>query len=97
MGLCHAGATLAADETAQTTGHEACAACHGPDGNKPVAAQIPRLAGQHYDYLVEAMIAYRKGTRADPIMGAIAKPLTDEEIRRHATYFSRQEGLTTRR
>jgi len=97
IGLCHAGTTLATTEVAKNAGHEACAACHGPNGNKPISAEIPRLAGQQYDYLVESMIAYRKGTRDNPIMSAIAKPLTDQDIRRHAEYFSSQQGLITKR
>jgi cytochrome c553 len=50
-------------ETAQT--EEAkfpqCAACHGAGGNSPIAADYPKLAGQRADYLLEAMLAYRRG------------------------------------
>ena len=75
----------------------ACEACHGSQGNKPVTPDTPRLAGQHYDYLVQALGDYRKGARENPIMSAMAKPLTDKEIRELASYFSKQPGLTTKR
>ena len=75
----------------------ACAACHGPQGNKPVTPDTPRLAGQQYDYLVQALSDYRKGARENPVMSAMAKPLTDKDIRELASYYSKQSGLTTRR
>ena len=75
----------------------ACAACHGPQGNKPVTPDTPRLAGQQYDYLVQALSDYRKGVRENPVMGAMAKPLTDKDIRELASYYSKQPGLTTKR
>ena len=40
---------------------QVCAACHGPDGNKPSDPTQPVLAGQHYDYLVRALRTTRAG------------------------------------
>lgn len=88
---------LAKDEAGKKKADEACAACHGPEGNKPITPETPRLAGQQYDYLVQSLNAYRKGTRDNPIMAALAKPLTEKEIRELAGYFSNQQGLTTKR
>jgi cytochrome c553 len=100
-GLCAAllgtGATLASDEPGMTKAEQTCAACHGPAGNRPVSPETPRLAGQQYDYLVLVLSDYRQGTRDNPIMSPMAKPLTDKEIRDLASYFSRQAGLTTKR
>jgi len=89
--------TLASDDLGKKKADEACAACHGPEGNKPITPETPRLAGQQYDYLVQALNAYRKGTRDNPVMSAMAKPLTEKEIRDLAAYFSTQQGLTTKR
>ena len=72
----------------------ACEACHGAGGNKPVSPETPRLAAQEYDYLVQALTQYRKGSRQNPIMGAMAKPLDDAQIRELSRYFSDQRGLT---
>jgi len=94
-----AGATTACanDEVGKKKADEACAACHGPAGSKPITPETPLLAGQQYDYLVQSLIAYRKGTRDNAVMSAMAKPLTEKEIRDLAWYFSRQQGLTTKR
>ena len=86
-----------ADEPASTATPDAvCVGCHGPGGNKPVTPQTPRLAGQAYDYLVEALTQYRSSARPDPIMGAMAKGLSDDQIRVLARYFSAQPGLTVK-
>jgi cytochrome c553 len=69
----------------------------GPEGNKPISPETPRLGGQEYGYLVQALNEYRNGTRDNPVMSAMAKPLTEKEISELAGYFSRQQGLTTKR
>src|SRR5262245_20501846 len=73
-----------------------CVGCHGPGGNKPVTPQTPRLAGQLHDYLAEALRQYRSGARPDPIMGAMAKGLSDTQIQSLARYYSTQPGLTVK-
>jgi len=88
---------LASEDAGRKKADEACAACHGPEGNKPISPETPRLGGQEYGYLVQALNEYRKGTRDNPVMSAMAKPLTEKEIRELAGYFSRQQGLTTKR
>ena len=88
---------LANDDAGKQKADQACAACHGPEGNKPVTPDTPRLAGQQYDYLVQALKDYRKGARDNAVMSAMAKPLTEKEVRDLAGYFSRQQGLTTKR
>jgi cytochrome c553 len=73
-----------------------CAGCHGPQGAKPVLPQTPKLAGQHYEYLIESLKALRSGARESPIMGAVAKPLSDADIRAFAEYYSELPGLQTK-
>lgn len=72
----------------------ACAACHGQNGIS-VNAAWPTLAGQHEDYLKHALEQYRDGTRSDPVMGAQAMLIAEEDVARLARYFSRLEGLET--
>jgi len=72
----------------------ACTACHGQNGIS-VNAAWPTLAGQHEDYLQQALQQYRDGTRGDPVMGAQAALVADEDVARLARYFSRLEGLET--
>ena len=96
-GVCAALALVrpapAAEDAGKKKADAVCAACHGPGGAKPNTPDTPRLAGQQYGYLVQSLTEYRKGTRANPLMGAIAKPLTDMEIRDLAAYFSTQPWL----
>ena len=85
----------AADQHAEGPKPDAvCAACHGAGGKQPIAPDTPRLAGQEYDYLIQALLQYRNGARQNPIMDAMAKALTDEQIRDLAKFFSEQAGLT---
>lgn len=91
-----AAPALADYEAGKKKAAEVCAACHGEDGNKPLTPETPRLGGQHHDYLVHALEAYKKGTRQNPLMSPMAQPLSSREIRDLAEYFSRQRGLVTK-
>ena len=90
-GAAHAGNPEAGKEKSRT-----CAACHGADGNS-ASPDFPRLAGQHYDYLVKTMSDYKSGKRKNPIMGPQAAPLSQRDIEDLAAYFSHQPGLVTRK
>ena len=76
---------------------QACAACHGPDGNSPTGPDFPRLAGQHYDYLLKALRDYKSGARKNPIMAGFAQALTDKDIENVAAYFSTQPSVLATR
>ena len=92
---------LAVADTAQARGNEAsgkkkaeqvCAACHGPDGNKPSAPDQPVLAGQYYDYLVRALSDYKSGHRNNGIMKGFAGQLSKQDIEDLAAWFSSQKS-----
>jgi len=68
-----------------------CAACHGADGAKPAAPENPVLAGQYKDYLVKALLDYKSGKRANPIMKAFADQLKRNEVEDVAAWFSSQK------
>lgn len=75
-----------------------CAACHGPEGNKPSTPDQPILAGQHYDYLVKALRDYKGGQRTNPIMKGFAAALSQKDIEDIAAWFSsRRSGLHEQR
>ncbi|MCH9704706.1 MAG: cytochrome c [Proteobacteria bacterium] len=69
----------------------ACIACHGEQGNKPIAF-YPKLAGQAEKYLVHALSSYQDGTRNNAIMVGQAAALTKEDIADLAAYFAAQDG-----
>ena len=73
-----------------------CAACHGPDGNSP-AAEFPKLAGQHYDYLVKALKDYKSGARKNAIMTPQVANLNQRDFEDLAAFYSGQQGLVTRK
>ena len=66
-----------------------CGSCHTPDFRG--GAQIPRLAGQREEYLVESMLAYRDNRRTggDTIMAAALYGVSDADIRALAHYLAR--------
>src|SRR5438552_17234352 len=69
---------------------QVCAACHGPDGNKPSAPDQPILAGQYYDYLVRALADYKNGRRNNAIMKGFAGQLSKQDMEDLAAWFSSQ-------
>ena len=69
-----------------------CDSCHGLDGAKPVAPENPILAGQYYDYIVRALLDYKSGKRANPVMKAVADPLKRKDIEDLAAWFSSQKS-----
>jgi len=75
---------------------QACTACHGSNGVS-VNAMWPTLAGQHEDYLLQALQSYRDGSRVDPVMSAQAALIAEEDVARLAKYFASLDGLETTR
>ncbi len=73
-----------------------CTACHGQNGIGALP-ENPTLAGQHADYLAQALNDYRHGKRQNPIMGAFASQLTPDDIQAITAYFAQQQGLATPR
>jgi cytochrome c553 len=76
-------------------GLAACASCHGTA--TPVLAGAPRLAGQHGSYLAKQLQDFRRGARRNDsreIMPAIARTLTDYEVRSLAAFLSGAPVMT---
>jgi cytochrome c553 len=58
----------------------ACAACHGADGRSDMAG-TPVLAGQYSLYAITQLFLFREGRRTNEAMVALAKPMTDADLR----------------
>ena len=78
---------------------QACAACHAVNGdwNKTLQPEYPKLAGQHYDYLVTALNAYKQGDksvigRKSAVMAPMAAGLSRQEIEDVAAFLSKLPG-----
>ena len=66
----------------------ACSGCHSPNG-AGIPAQYPRLSGQHADYAVAQLTAFRDGVRKNgAMMTQVAAKLNDREIKAVADYMA---------
>ncbi len=86
-------------ERGKQKAQQVCAACHavGGDWNKPLQPEYPLIAGQHRDYLVTVLNAYKQGDksqigRKNAIMAGQAATLSKQEIEDIATFLSRIPG-----
>ena len=90
--------TLVAQEQANPANGQAksstCVACHNADGNSTVP-NWPKLAGQHYPYLVKQLNEFRKGEnglRYDPTMYGMTATLSDQDILDLASFYTHQSS-----
>lgn len=81
------GSAMAGDVAAGKAKAATCAGCHGANGISNVP-MYPNLAGQKEQYLAKQMKAFRDGSRTDPTMNAMAKPLSDADIDNLAAYYA---------
>ena len=67
-----------------------CLGCHGIEGYKNAYPMysVPKLEGQHPEYLSAALQEYRSGDRAHLTMHAQASTLSDQDIADIAAYFA---------
>src|SRR5262249_20914459 len=67
-----------------------CLGCHGIDGYKNAYPMysVPKLEGQHPEYLAAALIGYRDGDRAHLTMHSQASTLSDQDIQDIATFVA---------
>ncbi|MCF7504270.1 MULTISPECIES: c-type cytochrome [Vibrio] len=73
---------------------QTCVACHGADGNSLIT-QYPKLAGQHEKYLDKQLKELKLGMtsggkqgRNEPVMGAMAMSLSEEDMADLAAYYA---------
>lgn len=85
-----AGEKLASTKNAKTG--QACVDCHGAEGNAPIDASYPKLAGQYGDYIAHSLQAYRDGRREHALMSSQATDLTDQQISDLGAYFGSRTG-----
>lgn len=79
----------------QAIASQACAACHGADGNSPTAAN-PKLAGQVAEYLEKQLHSFKaaqgkKPERDNAIMAGMVANLSPEDMRNVAAYYASQK------
>ena len=67
-----------------------CMGCHGIPGyhNAYPNYPVPRVGGQHPEYIVIALKAYKTGQRGHPTMQAQAATLSEQDMQDIAAYFA---------
>lgn len=90
-----------ADLEAGKATSQMCVACHGVDGNAATPIN-PKLAGQHASYLAKQLHDFKlnmtsggKQGRVDPVMSAMAMPLSEQDMANVAAYFASLPISTT--
>ena len=89
LALAAAGAAPAQDVEAGRAKAQACAACHGADGN-PTMPEMPSLAGQTWRYLYIQLRDFKEGRRSNPLMTPMAQPLSREDMIAIANFYAAQ-------
>ena len=81
----------AGDPQAGRQKNSMCAGCHGIPGwctAYPAVYSVPKLGGQHAEYIVAALQAYKNGERSHPSMKGIAGSLSDQDMEDLAAYYA---------
>jgi cytochrome c553 len=80
----------AGDAAAGKTKAFTCMGCHGiPDYNNVYPTyRVPKLGGQHADYIVAALQEYAKGQRNHATMQAQATTLSEQDMQDIAAFFA---------
>ena len=67
-----------------------CMGCHGIPGyhNAYPNYPVPRVGGQHPEYIVAALKAYKSGQRGHKTMQAQAVSLSEKDMQDIAAYFA---------
>ncbi|MBU6270631.1 MAG: c-type cytochrome [Betaproteobacteria bacterium] len=73
-------AQLAAEQAQRQRFQTECLACHG-EGGQSQQPEVPSLAGQHAFYAITQLFLYREGRRGNPVMSAVAKGMSDSDMR----------------
>lgn len=90
-----APSALAQDPTRVEQMAQACAPCHGPNGNSS-NPRYPILAGQTMRYTYLQLKDYKEGRRKDPEMTPVTANLGKDDVLALAIYFSEQKPISIR-
>jgi len=87
---CVSAVHAAGDPAAGARKNGMCQGCHGIPGYRHVYPdyRVPRLGGQHAQYIVNALQEYKSKARSNTTMQAIAAGLSDQDMKDLAAYYS---------
>lgn len=88
--LAPAAPRAAGDAEAGKAKSQACASCHGADGNS-TSPEWPKLAQQHASYTVKQLKDFKKGEeRMNQVMAGMVANLSAQDIEDLAAYYAQQ-------
>ncbi len=90
-------ASAAGDAARGKTLAYTCLGCHGIDSYKNVypTYSVPKLTGQHAEYIVAALQEYAKGDRSHATMHAQASSFSEQDMEDIAAYLSGEPVKST--
>jgi cytochrome c553 len=72
----------------------ACVTCHGPAAEAaaqpPGPLAIPRVSGQHFEYLAKQLREYKGGKRKNDLMAPMLGKISQGQLRELAAHFANQ-------
>lgn len=73
-----------------------CVGCHGIEGyaNAYPTYQVPRIGGQHADYVIAALKNYQSGARSHGSMEGNATTLSEQDLEDIAAYVAAFRSIT---
>lgn len=91
---CAAGVSAKGDVESGKQLAYTCTGCHGITGYKNAYPfyHVPRIAGQNYTYLLNALKSYQAGERLHPTMQAQAESFSDQDLDDLATFLAQAKG-----
>ncbi|MBS38662.1 MAG: cytochrome C [Thiotrichales bacterium] len=91
LGALSSSAFAAGDAAAGGVKAIPCLGCHGIPGyfNVYPTYHVPRVGGQHEQYVIDALMAYKDGTRDHATMQAQAASLSEQDMADIAAYFAK--------
>jgi cytochrome c553 len=84
-----AAPAMSQDIEAGRTKSQACAACHGADGNS-IAPMFPNLAGQTWRYIYVQLKDFKEARRSNPMMDPMVKELSRQDMIDIANFYAAQ-------
>lgn len=72
-----------------------CSYCHGNDGNS-IKPEVPNLAGQNPDYLLQQVGRFASGERKDFVMNSLASKFTADDQINLAIFYASQKVKAVR-
>ena len=88
--LVFSGSAIAGDPERGRIIADTCLGCHGIVSYKNVypTYHVPKIGGQHAEYLVDALRAYQEGVRQHPTMRAQAADMSEQDMLDIAAFFA---------